>query len=309
MTSDDTQDWRVAHQFRSGHDIIVESQHWLSTRLVELQLLTPLIDNPVGVRILVPHSYDPASTHRHPLYVFLHGGLGGFRDWTDHGNLEALTDGHDFVAVMPSGGTGGWYRDWQNFGRHGNPRWETFHINCLVPWLESQFTIRTDKAGRAIAGVSMGGYGALSYAARHPDMFGAAASFSGAVDLSVPLVSLLVGVSPVAHGRPPLAIHGWPFRAHASWHAHNPVHLVHQLRDVNITFTCGNGRPTRWKAGRDARPKDLQEHQVRIMNLRLHQRMLECNIDHCFVDYGNVGHVWANWSNATRDWLAAQPLG
>jgi S-formylglutathione hydrolase FrmB len=51
----------------------------------------------------------------------------------------------------------------------------------LVPWIDATYRTIAARRGRAIAGVSMGGYGALSYAARHPDTFAAAASFSGAL--------------------------------------------------------------------------------------------------------------------------------
>lgn len=284
-------------------DLTVVSQTWLTDRLIEARVATPYLDQPVGLRILVPVGHDPTSGHRPRLGLFLHGGLGGFRDWVDHGALDILTRDMDLLAVMPSGGTGGWYRDWQNFGRGGNPRWETFHLACLLPWIDTQFPTRTDPAGRIIAGVSMGGYGALSYAARHPGMFGAAASFSGAVDLGVPLVAALVGVSPLAHRRPPLAIHGIPLTSTGSWRDHNPRHLAAALAGIDVTITCGDGRPTRLHTPRDRRPRDLQEHQVRLMNLRMHQRLTERGISHRFIDYGNVGHDWANWSHAAQAWL------
>src|SRR5438128_1855963 len=60
--------------------------------------------------------------------------------------------------------------------------WETYHMRELIPWIDSHYPTVADRSGRAIAGLSMGGFGAMTYAAKHPDLFAAAGSFSGAVD-------------------------------------------------------------------------------------------------------------------------------
>ena len=60
------------------------------------------------------------------------------------------------------------------------PRWETFHIDQLIPWIDHNLRTVADRRGRAIAGLSQGGFCSMSYAARHPDLFGVALSFSGA---------------------------------------------------------------------------------------------------------------------------------
>src|SRR6185503_16528768 len=59
------------------------------------------------------------------------------------------------------------------------PMWETFHIEQVVPWIDANLRTVAKRTGRAIAGLSQGGFGALSYAARHPDLFTSVASFSG----------------------------------------------------------------------------------------------------------------------------------
>jgi S-formylglutathione hydrolase FrmB len=289
--------------FTGGDGVRVVEQAWLSDRLVELRLDSDALVHPVGTRILLPAGYDPDATERHPVLYLLHGGLGGFRDWTDSGGVEALTDGLDLIVVMPYGGLGGWYRDWHNFGRGGAPMWETFHVAQLVPWVDEQLATRAERSGRAIAGLSMGGYGALSYAGRHPDTFCAAASFSGAVNTSFPLVQALICVSPRAQHRMPFAISRAPIVGRADWHGHNPWHLAEALRGMRVAITTGDGRPTRLRRSGDPRPKDLQEHQVRAMTWSLHRRFDELGIEHTFRDYGNVGHTWENWQRAFADEL------
>lgn len=289
--------------FGDANGVRVVGQRALSDRLVELEVASDALVGSEGMRILIPNGYEPATANRYPVLYLLHGGLGGFRDWTDIGGIEALTAATPLIIVMPSGGTGGWYRDWHNFGFGGRPRWETFHTNELVGWVDDQLATRAERGARAIAGQSMGGFGALGYAARHPELFCAAASFSGAVNTRFPLVRSLICVSSLAHRRPPFAINPLPFVGDADWAAHNPFDLADRLRGLHVTITTGNGRPTRWRRAGDTRPKDLQEHQVRAMSLSLHHRLDELGIAHTYRDYGDTGHTFENWRRAFADEL------
>ena len=95
-------------------------------------------------------------------------------------DVEKFTVTADLLVVMPDGGD--WeaeYSDWVDRGAGGPPMWETFHLVELRELIE-----RNWHAGQkqVIAGLSMGGMGAMIYAARHPKMFLAAASFSGVLD-------------------------------------------------------------------------------------------------------------------------------
>ena len=81
------------------------------------------------------------------------------------------------------GDGGGWFADWFNAGAGGPPMWETFHIDQLVPWIDANLRTIPARSGRAVAGLSQGGFGSLSYAARHPDLFTSAAAFSGACEI------------------------------------------------------------------------------------------------------------------------------
>ncbi len=296
-------DVTVQPTFGHGQGIEVIEQRWLTDRLVELTVRSDALLGDEGVRIVLPSGFSPEQSDGYPVLYLLHGGLGSFRDWTDTGNVESLTAGLDLIVVMPSGGSGGWYRDWHNFGRGGRPRWEHFHMKQFTGWVDEQLPTRAARSGRAIAGQSMGGFGALSYGARHPDMFCAAVSFSGAVNTRFPLVQALICVSSVAHRRLPFAINALPVVGRADWDAHNPYAIAESLRGLHVAITTGNGRPTRWHRASDTRPKDLQEHQVRAMTLSLHTRLDQLGIAHTFRDYGNSGHTFDNWCQALADEL------
>jgi S-formylglutathione hydrolase FrmB len=144
---------------------------------------------PLKVRIHLPAGYDHDRAAGYPVLVLLHGGAGDRTGWTNghEGNLTAAlqSSGYPGIVVMPEGGYSGWYRDWVGNTQGGfRPLWETFHMGQLMPWVESSFNTSDERADWALAGVSMGGYGALTYAARHPGRFGTVASFSGGTDIT-----------------------------------------------------------------------------------------------------------------------------
>jgi S-formylglutathione hydrolase FrmB len=201
------------------------------------------------------------------------------------------------IVVMPDAGTGGWYTDWLRGTSEGPQRWETFHLYELRPFIEARYQTRTDRDGRAIAGLSMGGFGAMSYAARHPDLFGFAASFSGAVDLLHPGISAVVTISPLAHQGVPGDIFGLRLLDESRWRAHNPVDLAANLRSVEIQLRTGNGQP----GGPHGGSLDPQEIGVSQATATLHQRLDALGIPHLYVDYGPGAHTWPYW----RDDLAA----
>jgi len=142
---------------------------------------------------------------------------------------------------MPDGGRAGFYSDWSNNGRAGPPRWETFHLHELRGLLEDRYG-----AGprRAIAGVSMGGFGALSYAARNPGMFRAAASYSGLVHtLYQPSGPRIVRGVLDREGEDPDDLWGDPDKQEPIWRDHNPYDLAPRLRSIPVFVSAGDGRP------------------------------------------------------------------
>jgi S-formylglutathione hydrolase FrmB len=146
-------------------------------RLHELTLASAALGRETEVRVLLPSGYDERIEARFPVVFLLHGVSDGEDDWTERTDVEELTADHDVIVVMPDAGPDGWYSDWID-----GPRWESHHIGELVPWIDEHYRTRHRREWRAVVGNSMGGFGAMSYASRHPHLFGVAASLSGAVD-------------------------------------------------------------------------------------------------------------------------------
>lgn len=273
---------------------LVDSQQ-LSPRLHELRLASAALGRETRVRVLTPSTHAGAL----PVLFLLHGG--GFdsdqTNWTEKGDAERLTDRLPLVVVMPDGGKGGWYSDWlRPDSAHGPQRWETYHLRELLPFVRSHFRTRTDRAGTSIAGLSMGGFGAIKYAARHPDLFGFAAAFSGAVDIRHPGVGRVVKVSPEIMGGTRGDILGDHVADELVWRANNPIDLAANLGTVEVELRTGNGEPG-GPLG-DGPPGDNQEIGVSQATANLHRRLDELGVAHLYDDYGPGAHTWPYWSAA-----------
>ena len=137
------------------------------------------------------------------------------------------------LAAGCAGGAtyGGYYSDWWNGGKGGPPMWETFHLVELRQLLERNWHAG-DK--RAIAGISMGGYGAMEYSARRPGMFLFAASYSGPLDpVGGPAFSQVAGA--------PYNRWGDPVAQADVWKAHDPTDNAAALKGTALYVAYGNG--------------------------------------------------------------------
>lgn len=269
-----------------------------SPRLSELRLRSAALERETRVRVLTPGP-DALAVGSLSVLFLLHGG-GGDSDqsnWTDRGSAEALTDGLPLVVVMPDGGKGGWYSDWlRPDSTEGRQHWEQYHVGELLPFVQSHFGTRTDRAGTAIAGLSMGGFGALHYAARHPDLFGFAAAFSGAVDIRHPGIGKVVRVSPQIMGGRRGDIFGDHVADEVVWRAANPVDLAANLATVTVELRTGNGK--RGGPFGDGPEGDTQEAGVSQATSTLHRRLDELGTPHVYDDYGPGAHTWPYWDAA-----------
>src|SRR5947207_878867 len=223
----------------SGGLHLVSSQR-LSDRLIELTMTTDALTDATHVRVLLPSGYDSSGATRYSVLYLLHGALDDYRAWTDKGNAAAITAGAPLIVVMPDGGSEGNYVDWYNFGAGGPPMWETYHIRQLIPWIDGHFRTVASRAGRAVAGLSMGGNGAVAYAALHPDLFTAVASFSGALDTNNWEEQVVTGTGGLQDGKPPGAIFGERATDEIRWRGHNPWDLVANLRGLLVELDTGN---------------------------------------------------------------------
>ena len=266
----------------------------LGARMRDLTIESPSVGT-VMVRLLVPSTFADQPTARFPALYLLHGAGGGYTDWTLNTDVEALTRPTNLLVVMPAGSTSGiegWYTDWETPGKLGQQNWETFHLTELRQLLERNY-----QAGdvRTVAGNSMGGYGAVAYAGRHPGLFTAAASFSGALDMK----------SETEHLNDPnyLARWGDPVVDAANWAAHDPMVLVPALRGTALYLSFGNGLPGPLDPGRV--DVDKLEAWVDAGNELFVAAVQQAGIPATVDAYGPGTHSWPYWE---RELHTALPM-
>jgi len=188
------------------------------------------------VNVLLPSGYHDGS-ERYPVLWLLHGADHGADAWLD--GVQTLASDLPAIIVMPDGGLIGMYTDWWNGGSREGAAWATFHLDTVRSEVESRFRIRDGRQWHAIAGVSMGGQGALRYAALLPGYFGSVATFSAAMP---DMQSGFAEVQVAALGRGAVTyddIFGPPGDEYAT--GNNPAALVSNLSHTRVFMTSGDG--------------------------------------------------------------------
>lgn len=263
----------------------------VAPRVVDLTVRSPAVGADVPVRLLLPRGFRAEGARRWPVLLLLHGCCSGYRSWTEQTDIEALARRSGVIVAMPDGGRAGLYSDWLD-----GPQWETFHTEELLRVLEERYAA---SGRRAIAGLSMGGLGALGYAARNPGLFAAAASFSGITDTlhNRERPDNYLGLVR-SEGQDPLAVWGDPVRDVEVWREHNPTDLAARLAGTALFVSTGNGAPGPLDRGRSG--LDLLEYALWQENRALRRALRAAGVEATFDFYGPGTHSWPYWERELR---------
>jgi S-formylglutathione hydrolase FrmB len=145
--------------------------------IVTVQFKSQIIGQTLPYQALLPSDYATSAT-RYPVLFMLHGLTGRYTDWFTRTNLADYAARYRLIIITPDG-RDSWYTDSATVP---TDKYETYFFSELLPDVDDRFRTIKDRRGRGVAGLSMGGYGALKFALKHPDQFGFAASMSGALD-------------------------------------------------------------------------------------------------------------------------------
>ncbi|MGV3762121.1 alpha/beta hydrolase [Parapedobacter sp.] len=216
--------------------------------------------------VVKPTTY--AQRDSFPVVYLLHGYSGNYADWVNKvPEIKDLADRYDLIIVCPDGGYGSWYWD---SPVDSTFRYETFVSDELISFVDEQYKTLAAREGRAITGLSMGGHGALYLAMRHLDVYGAAGSTAGGVDIRpFPLnwdMAKRLG-----------SYADYPER----WESHTVVNLVHRLTPnaLSLIIDCGTS--------------DF----FYGVNEQLHRKLLDRNIPHMYIT-GPGAHNWDYWERS-----------
>lgn len=150
-----------------------------------VQFHSNLIHALLPYNVILPPDYRTAKTTRYPVLYLLHGLAGHYTDWVTHTNVADYAARYRMIVVMPEGNNG-WYvdsaptRSASNAERPGD-KYESYIVRELIPDIDQRYRTIQSRYGRAIAGLSMGGYGAIKYGLKYPGTFVFAGSLSGAL--------------------------------------------------------------------------------------------------------------------------------
>jgi S-formylglutathione hydrolase FrmB len=212
--------------------------------------------------IVLPASFDADKAKHFPILYEFHG-LGDNEQFFVHSGLWNLVEDlrdrgelKDFLIAAPAGGATFYINS-----KDGKVRYEDFLLQEFFPFIEKRYRASPGRANRAISGVSMGGYGALHLAFRHPQLFSSVSAHSAALIEKLPAFLLDASQSPRA--RVLGSVFGIPPDT-AFWNANSPLNLARSanLAGLKIYFDCGDQDDYGFEAGAAALDKILTARKI-----------------------------------------------
>ncbi len=222
----------------------------------------------IPVIIIKPGNYT--SLNELPAVYLLHGYSGNQLDWINKAKgFEKAADQYNLIIVCPDGGYNSWY--W-NSPADPKSQYETFISDELVKSVDAKYTTIKNRTGRAITGLSMGGHGALYLAFKHQDVFGAAGSMSGGVD-----------IRPFPNNWDMARQLGSYAEQPENWEKNTVINLLNLLtpNSLAIIIDCGT------------------DDFFFKVNENLHEQLIYRNIPHDFITRPGA-HTWTYWTNAVK---------
>ncbi|HEY6271477.1 MAG TPA: alpha/beta hydrolase family protein [Terriglobales bacterium] len=220
---------------------------------------TTVLAHPVAYCALLPPSYDQLPAKKFPVLYFLHG-LGGDHTFLiSSGGWSLIEDAWEqkrfgeFVIITPEADTSFYVNS-----KNGNVKYENFFVREFIPQMENKFRVSNKRSGRAIGGISMGGYGALRFAFKYPQMFAAVSAQMPALLEQLPHGSQNAGFT---------AFFGTAFGSpldEGFWKANTPFVFARtgNLAGLKIYVDCGDHDNYGFDAGTRALDKLLTDRHV-----------------------------------------------
>ena len=254
-------------------------------------IASKILNRDVHYSIYLPSDYN-ISDRSYPVTYLLHGYGDADDGWIQFGEInrladKAITDGTipPMIIVTPDG-----FKSFYINAADGSLSYEDFFIKELIPHIEKTYKVKSEKRFRGIAGLSMGGYGALLYGLKYPKLFAAAAPLSAVVwsnsDISTASDNIYNSLFATADKK---NVKGTD-RINAAWLQNSPLHLIEtktieELSSVKYWIDCGD------------------DDYLSVGNANLHIAMTNKKIPHEF-RVRDGAHSWTYWRTGVIDALA-----
>ena len=234
-----------------------------------IQVFSPSMNKNIKTCVIVPDNYKK-SKKKFPVVYLLHGYSGNYGTWVkSFKEVSQQVDRYGFIAIGVDGNYSSWY-----FDSPIDPtfKYETYIIDELVPFIDKKYKTIASREGRAISGLSMGGHGALYLSLKHQDVFGAAGSMSGGVDIR-PFSEKWDIKNRLG------AITDFP----ENWEKNTVVNLIelNQNNNLKLIIDCG-----------------VDDFFIDV-NRELHQKMLALKIDHDYIERPGKHNI-DYWENSLK---------
>jgi len=241
--------------------LYVPSSSFASGRVECNSIPSKILARPVPYCVVLPASFDDDKTKHFPILYALHG-LGDNEQFFVHSGLWNLIEDlrergelKDFLIATPAAGASFYINS-----KDGKVRYEDFLLQEFFPFIEKRYRAAPGRAHRAISGVSMGGYGALHLAFRHPELFSAVSAHSAALIEKLPN---FLGAPQSPRSRVLGGVFGLPPDT-AFWNVNSPLTLARtvNLSGLKIYFDCGDQDDYGFEAGAAALDKILTSRKI-----------------------------------------------
>ena len=235
-----------------------------------VSIQSSVMDKSIKCVVIKPAGYRDNSQDRYSTVYLLHGYSGNYADWVKKApGIQSLADHYDLLIICPDGATNSWYFD---SPVELSMKYETHIIQEVIPFVDKNYRTLNTKESRAITGLSMGGHGALFLALNHPELFAAAGSMSGGVDLTP------------FPGNWEIADRLGKYDDQPSvWEQHSVVNRMHLASGKSMAFMIDCG---------------VDDFFLKV-NRALHERMLYLNIPHQYIERPGA-HNWEYWQEAIQ---------
>jgi S-formylglutathione hydrolase FrmB len=217
--------------------------------------------------VIKPNKYK-TTQQRFPVVYLLHGWSGNYSDWIKKvPEIKEYADNYQLMIVCPDGGYNSWYYD---SPIDSSMRYETYISSEVPHYIDSVYRTIAKKEARAITGLSMGGHGAIFLALRHQDIFGAAGSMSGGLDINATKTQF--GISYRI---------GDTLNYAQNWKDYSVLYLIEKYSNptLSIIFDCG-----------------LDDFYYEA-NKAFHEKLVSMKIVHDYI-VRSGSHTWEYWQNS-----------
>ena len=245
-----------------------------------LEVESASMQKTIKAPVILPDSYQ-GGTKSYPVIYLLHGGQGSYRDWlsktADKFLLHKLADQYQLIIVTPDANLMSYYFD---SPLDKTSQYETFISKELVAKIDGSYRTIKDRKGRVICGLSMGGHGAMYLSTRHPDLYCAAGSMSGVMDLNTSLWKVPADFAKIRDKNFERLL-GAPKDTSSKFREYSAVGMVDKMKanDVKLIFDCG-----------------FDDIMI-LPNRELHKLLLENGTPHDYIERPGK-HEWPYWENA-----------